>query len=138
MRAANLALMENLGVTELDDLLDSLYVKDRQFHEERIIHNHITYLDAFRIYLICGPLKNDVIDVNKCLLKYIKEYLDLLKNDGQFYSANSEVLFDELSICIDAIEKKEYNDTTTIISRGYYRDTFATIPNNFNKTLLTV
>lgn len=138
LSSANLALMENLGFTELDDLLDSLYVKDRQFHEERIIHNHITYLDAFRIYLICGPLKNDVINVNKCLLNYIKEYLDLLKNDGQFYSTNSEVLFDELSICIDAIEKKEYNDRTTIISRDYYRDTFATITNDSKEILLTV
>lgn len=135
LKSANFALIQNLGFTELEDLLDSLYVKDRQFHEERIIHNHITYLDAFRIYLINEPLKNDVIDVNKCLLKYIKEYLELLKNEGQFYSENSEVLFNELSVCVDAIEKKGYNDIKTIISRGYYRDTFATTSNKFNENL---
>lgn len=125
LKKVNLELMKHLGYNDQEDLLDTQYVKNNSFHEERIIHNHITYLDAFRQFLITGPLKDDVINVNTCLIKYIKNYLELLKtSEDQFYSQNSEALYDELYTCIGEIEKKQYLDTDTIISRTYYMEAF--------------
>lgn len=123
LKKVNNNILEYLGYTEYEELLDSYYVKDRSFHEERIIHNHITYLDSFRLFLINGSLKNDVVNVNKIIIKFIEEYLNLLKYENDsFYSANSEKLYEELMACINKIIDKEYNDRTIVISRTYYRD----------------
>lgn len=127
LQEVNSLLTKHLGYEKSEDLLDTHYVKYNRFHEERIIHNHITYLDAFRLYLINGPLNKDIQNINKCLITHIKDYLDLLKTDEIFYSGNSETLFEELSICINAIEEKEYNDTDIIISRTYYKEHFESV-----------
>ncbi len=125
LHEVNKMLMDDLGYDKMEDILESQYVKYAQFHEERIIHNHITYLDAYRLYLLSNPLKDDVIGVNKCLIGHIKDYLDFLKNNNEFYSQNSESLYKELSTCIKEIEKKEYNDTEIKISRTYYQENFS-------------
>lgn len=125
LHSVNNELMQELGFDELEELLDTHYVKDKKFHEERIIHNHITYLDSFRLYLINGPLQRNIEDINRRLIQYISTYLDLLKYDGEhFYSSNSQTLYYELSYCINAIIEKDYQDTDIIISRTYYRDNF--------------
>lgn len=58
LRKMNEMIMSENGFDTYEDMLDSCYIKGHQFHEERMIHNHISYLDAFRIYLIRKPLYN--------------------------------------------------------------------------------
>ncbi len=122
LRDFNRLLLNNIGGNDYNDLLQSEYVIDEKFHEERIIHNHISYLDAYRLYLINGPLKNDITNINKLLIDFIEKYLELLKdNDKVFYSNNSEKLYKELKCCIKVIsEIHEYNDKNTVISREHY------------------
>lgn len=123
------ALLDSLGYEEHSRLLNSEYVRDNKFHEERIIHSHISYLDAYRLYLINGPLQGDIININKILVGYIERYLNLLiydRDQNVFYSDNSELLFNELTACINYIVKAEnYKDTTTRIARDYYRSVIA-------------
>ena len=123
LKMVNSKLLEYFDFEDYSEIInDNLYVKDKKFHEERIIHNHISYLDAFRLYLINDPLKTKVAEVNKILLGYINEYLELLKyEENIFYSKNSELLYSELKACIKAILDSCYEDTQTIISRDYYR-----------------
>lgn len=123
-------LLDTLGYAEHIELLNSDYVTDHKFHEERIIHNHISYLDAFRLYLINGPLQRDTVSVNQILVGYISKYLNLLiydKNAQAFYSDNSKLLYEELNKCIDYIVQRNYNDTATRIARDYYRTVISTI-----------
>lgn len=121
LKKMNEMIMFENGFDAYGDMLDSCYIKGHQFHEERIIHNHISYLDAFRIYLIRKPLYNKVADINKILCTFIKQYIDLLEYEkGLFYSMNSEMLHYELSECINCIKNNDYNDRDTIISRDYY------------------
>lgn len=120
----NQELLKKIGGKSYHDLIMSEYVKDGKLHEERIIHNHISYLDAFRLYLINGPLYEDTKYVNEKLIGYISNYLSLLKDkNGTFYSNNSERLFSELSGCIKIIKNiYGYDDRNTIISREYYEE----------------
>lgn len=121
LHQVNMELIKNGCLNQYDDLLYTQYVIDGQFHEERIIHNHITYLDAFRLYLIQGMLNDDIRKVNEKIIGFIEQYLELLKYDGKtFYSSNSEKLFNELTVCIKMIKDKSYNDTEIVISRTYY------------------
>lgn len=115
-------------------------------HSERIIHSHIQYLDAFRLYLINGSFKDRVKEINKILVKYIKDYLLLMKpcydcqketcydcvrttyklgtNKGVVsghFSDNNSLLYKELISCIKIIESNNYNDSETEISRDYFR-----------------
>lgn len=121
LHQVNLEIIKNTNLSRYTDLIYTQYVIDGQFHEERIIHNHITYLDAFRLYLIQGVLNKDVVYINRTMIRYIEKYLEMLKFDGKsFYSANSEKLFCELSDCINVIKSKDYNDNEVVISRTYY------------------
>lgn len=143
LKLVNSKIMESSGFSNYSDIItNGIFVKDKKFHEERIIHNHISYLDAYRLYLINGPLKTNVQIVNKILIKYIKDYLNLLMYDENvFYSENSQKLYKQLNACIQVISKKRYNDKTVVISRDYYnnnikktRKNFLAIPkNNFVK-----
>ena len=123
LKLVNSKLLEYLELEDYADIIDEqIYVKDKKFHEERIIHNHISYLDAFRLYLINGPLKEKVCDINKIIIGYIKEYLELLKyEENLFYSENSERLYKELTGCIKAITTNDYIDTEIVISRDYFK-----------------
>lgn len=122
LKKMNEMIMSENGFDTYEDMLDSCYVKGHQFHEERIIHNHISYLDAFRIYLVRKSLCEHVSEINKKLCLFIRQYIDLLQyEDNLFYSTNSEILYDELNECIKYIENNQYNDTSTIISRDFYK-----------------
>lgn len=121
LKKMNEMIMVENGFDTYEDILDSCYIKGHQFHEERIIHNHISYLDAFRIYLIRKHFFHKVEEINKILCSFIKKYVELLKYENDlFYSANSKLLYKELNACISYIEKRQYNDRKTIISRDYY------------------
>lgn len=102
------------------------YFHNNLFHEERIIHNHISYIDAFRRYIINEEQYKDISkDLNKKLINLIKPYLNLLvykTKDKQkyFYSHTSENIYTKLGECIEKIEKSNYADITTEISLDYY------------------
>jgi energy-coupling factor transporter ATP-binding protein EcfA2 len=115
-------------------------------HGERIIHQHIEYLEAYRIYLINGPFKDNIARINERMLNMICKYLELMKpckenclkvkcfddcacsaraekKDGSIsghFSRNSVKLYDELMACVQLIENKNYDDNTTEITRSYY------------------
>lgn len=48
----NKAVLDKLGVKVYSDIISSQYYYESQFHEERIILNHIQYLNAYRSYLL--------------------------------------------------------------------------------------
>jgi len=101
-------------------LYSTKYVFDKTLHEERIIHHHISYIDAYRMYLINGKFYNDdhTKAINKKLIKFIEDYLGLLKfSNNIFYSPNSEHLDKDLRDCIEIIRNKDYLDRDTVIQR---------------------
>lgn len=112
------------------EIVNSSFYFEQKFHEERIIHNHISYLEAYRHYILSCAIENSrKNEINKFLLEIIKKYLNLLKYDPNegiplnrdlFYSDNSKLLFNELNVCIEKIEKHP-NETHSIeITRSFY------------------
>lgn len=74
--------MEIKDANHYDDILDSPYYYERQFHEERIIHNHISYLEAYRNFVFDLSLSDKILlDINEFLLSMMQKYLELLKYD---------------------------------------------------------
>lgn len=116
------------------EVVNSYFYFEHQFHEERIIHNHISYLEAYRHYVLNLQLDTQTKScVNKFLLGIIKKYLGLLMYDPNagvpiirdlFYSENSKQLFNELSVCIEKIEKSPDRMQTIEITRNYYNRNF--------------
>lgn len=116
-------------------------------HGERIIHNHIQYLDAYRLFLINGQFKNNVQPINRTLIYWISRYLDLMKPcekcslpsckdcelstyhksygegvvSGHF-SENNRNLYFELIECVKQIEQSNFTDTSIKVSREYYNE----------------
>lgn len=126
----NRVVLQVLKKGKYNDILESPYYFEKQFHEERIIHHHISYLEAYRRYLLKvmaeGPTK---IEANQFIISMIKKYLDLLKynpNDGfkgyrdLFYTPNSCSLYNELSVCIEHIEQNGIEAANIEITREYY------------------
>lgn len=112
------------------EILESPYYYEKKFHEERIVHNHVSYLEAYRSYIL-GVLNGDSVsgEVNHILLTQMKNYLGLLKynpDDGikpyrdLFYSSNSKQLFNELNVCIEYIEDNPALMRDIEITRDYY------------------
>lgn len=60
LKVYNKCVMEIKDANHYDDILDSPYYYERQFHEERIIHNHISYLEAYRNFVL----------IYSCQIKY--------------------------------------------------------------------
>jgi len=126
----NRNVMTARNVAHYEDLLDSPYYYERQFHEERIIHNQISYLEAYRTYLFTLNIeKNRLYEINRFLLLMIQKYLDLLKYDlnngvkqyrDEFLSNNSKNLYNELNVCIEEIVKSEELEDRIMITRDYY------------------
>ena len=126
----NRKVMMTRGVRHYEDILDSSYYYERQFHEERIIHNQITYLEAYRNYIIHGAkVQSRLTEINDYLLTMIQKYLDLLKYDKNkgikkyrdtFYTINSENLYNELSVCIEEARNSGNPQSNIEISREYY------------------
>ena len=131
LESYNRKVMRIRGEVHYDNIIDTDYYYERQFHEERIIHNHISYLEAYRNFIIKTNIsENKLLEANKFLLDRIKMYLDLLKYDknngikkyrGLFYSNNSKNLFNQLNVCIEEIEKNPHIRNNMAVTRDYYR-----------------
>lgn len=95
-------------------------------HAERLLHQHIQYIDAYRLTLIKGTMKDNVKDINKRLLKLIDEYLELMNpehgKNGYFYSDNNYNLYYQLKACSDLLKDKDYDSNSIEINRKYCID----------------
>lgn len=93
------------------------------FHGERIIHTHIRYIDAFRLYLLSLDefIYEDKIHLNYILINYIREYIDIGKQYPNVLSEVSESteeqkgLFEKFLDKINIIDQKGYTDFNTQI-----------------------
>lgn len=113
-----------------DDIPESPYYYEKQFHEERIIHNQISYLEAYRNFIFEMIMtETRLAEANTFLLSMIQKYLDLLKYDrnrgikknrGLFFSINSKNLYNELSVCIEEIRKSPEIRNGISVTRDYY------------------
>jgi len=95
---------------------------DYFMHEERIIHHHIAYLEAYRVYQVsykCKPYHPKFNDFNDFMLKTIRNYLEILNKSKDYYSENSKSLYFELTECVQVLERKP-SDTSIRITRDYY------------------
>lgn len=134
LKVYNKCVMEIKDANHYDDILDSPYYYERQFHEERIIHNHISYLEAYRNFVFDLFLSDKILlDINEFLLSMMQKYLELLKYDrnkgynkhrGLFFSINSEMLYNELSVCIEKIKENQELKNGITVTREYYRKNY--------------
>lgn len=86
-----------------------------QLHEERIIFNHISYLELFRRSKITGEMNENKIAINKLIVDKIIEYLELYYT----YIANIDPQRKEVAKTLmdkaEAIKKTEYKDNMIMI-----------------------
>lgn len=130
----NRNIMEKKDVEKYEDVLDSPYYYKQKFHEERIIHGHISYLEAYRSWLFkLNMAEERLVEANTFLLDVIQKYLNLLKYDrnngckkyrGIFITTNSKNLYNELSVCIEEIKNTPVLRNGIAITRDYYRTHF--------------
>lgn len=130
----NWEVLKSRNQSHYEAIVESPYYYEAQFHEERVIHNHISYLEAYRNYL--RSTNNESVNMwkmNSFLIGMIKKYLNLLKynlNTGireyrnLFYSENSKKLYNELMVCIEEIEASHILDNQIEITRKYYISNF--------------
>ena len=100
----------------------------RVFHGERIIHTHIRYIDAFRLYLL--SLTNneisydDKIYINKTIIGYILDYMNIGKqypnilsevSEGKEADETQKGLFAKFLVKIEIIVNSQYTDFKTKI-----------------------
>ena len=127
----NRKVLKITGKAHYDKIIDNEYYWEGRFHEERIIHNHISYLEAYRYFVFKTNIsENKLSEANTFLLTMMKMYLDLLKYDkndgiktyrGLFYSNNSRELFNQLNVCIEEIEKRPQIRNNIAVTRDYFR-----------------
>ncbi|MCM1438723.1 MAG: hypothetical protein NC131_05865 [Roseburia sp.] len=79
-------------------------------HPERILHSHISYIDAYRLYAINYVIKEEnniekVHDFNSRLLDLIQLYvnlgLELIKNNGDYFSEFTKKYLERVKANID-------------------------------------
>lgn len=95
------------------------HTNKRQLYEERIIFNHIAYLEGFRRYALKkrGESKKRKININKIMVKSIKNYLSLYFNYICTYDPQRKEVAEDLKGYADTIETSNYEDFETCISR---------------------
>lgn len=130
----NMEVLQILGKTKYEEIVGTPYFYERQFHEERIIHSHISYLESYREYI--NEITNDFSiskKANEYIISIIKNYLELLKYDKNggiklfrdtYYSPNSKKLYNELSVCIERIDYRKESFKRIEITRKYYKENF--------------
>lgn len=118
LKKYNDKILNFYGVELYSEIIDKPFIYDGMFHEERIIHNHISYIESYRWYLINNIFIKDheIVAVNKKIISRIEDYLELLiyKKDEErkyFYSDLSEDLYDKFLNKIKKIKEKDYNDS---------------------------
>lgn len=91
------------------------------FHGERIIHTHISYLDAFRLYLLSLSefVYEEKVQINYLLVDYILQYIDIGRrypnilsevSEGTINKKDQKGLFDKFLNRIKVIDQSGYSD----------------------------
>ena len=117
-------------------IISSQYNYTGVFHEERLVHNHISYLNAYRNYIIAKSDANtnsELVEINDYLISYIKKYLDLLHTPdfmprgyrGVFFSERSKKLYNTLMVCIEKFEDNDTKDWAIEFTSAYYNNHYA-------------
>lgn len=130
----NKIVMKENGASHYSEILESSYYYEGQFHEERIIHNHISYMEAYRKYVLENEKISEHrrIEANDFILDSIEKYLAMLKYNpdngikpyrNMFYTENSSNLYNQLMVCIEEIRDKKRYDIS--ITRDYYNANFS-------------
>lgn len=90
----------------------------KQFHGEKIIHTHISYLDAYRLYL----LNTDTVEekdkplINQIIVDFIKDYIDIIDTKKVIFSDSTLLMVEKYQKAIVKIEGSNYADMRTAIS----------------------
>lgn len=126
----NRKVLKSRNQSHYRSVVESPYYYEAQFHEERIIHNHISYLEAYRNYIRrTNEESANMWNMNTFLIGMIKQYLNLLKYDlntgireyrDLFYSVNSQKLYNELMVCVEEVEISPILNNGIEITRTYY------------------
>lgn len=95
---------------DLSNYMSSHYVYNQcQSHIERILNYHISYIDAYRLYIIENGTDKDKSDICKRLFDAIKNYVSLMDyyiSKGLISDHSKHDLFEKkYSVQIDKIEK---------------------------------
>ncbi len=132
----NLTVLRREGENHYEKIRAKHYNYSGIFHEERLIHNHISYLNAYRNYVISKAKdlsSPELHEMSDFIISYIKQYLNLLHTDDLkakvyrevFISDRSRSLFNSLMVCIEKFEylqKQGRSDWRIDFTREYYRD----------------
>lgn len=90
----------------------------KQFHGEKIIHTHISYLDAYRLYLLNTNQveEKDKPLVNQIIIDFIKDYIDIIDTKKVIFSDPTLSMVEKYQKAIEKIEKSNYTDKHTAVS----------------------
>ncbi len=83
-----------------ENYLESAFVysnnRTKVLHGEGIIHTHIRYIDHYRLFVLKDkPQTKENDEINKILLDFIKEYINIGKNNPNITTSTSKILFSE-------------------------------------------
>ena len=113
--------INKLGYTK-NALINSAYVYfDEQrdfslFHFERIIHQHISYIDSYRRYLINKSDIRSLAKINEIIINIIVKYINLLSS-MKYKTQISIDLIEKLNVCVEYIKiDTNYNNKNIPIS----------------------
>ena len=105
----------------IQDYIESpfVYSNANVLHSERILHTHIRYIDQYRLFILNNKCNYDITTkkkINKILVNYIKEYINI----GNLYPnitthKSTDILFPAFLEKINIIEDSEYTDFNTKI-----------------------
>lgn len=91
---------------------------NKQLHEERLVFNHIAYLEVYRRYAIkIRKTNQDKININKILVESIELYLELYFKYINNIDSQRLDIAKALKSKIETIKLSEYSDLDTKIVR---------------------
>jgi len=97
----------------------------KQFHGERLVFNHIGYINIYRQYLLTLNVDMDTKTVwNKILVSFISDYLQIYENDVCSKSYLNTEVAKSLRTQVNKIVDSNYADFTTLIETEDYNQKF--------------
>lgn len=131
LKKADAFICENKGWTLNQLYTSNLVFKDpergtKQFHGERLVFNHIGYINIYRQYLLSlrGVDVNVKIAWNRILVDFISDYLKIYETDGCSKSTLNIEVAKGLRRQIKRIVDSNYADFDTMIETEAYNRKF--------------
>ncbi len=121
-------IMKKKNFTSFQQYCHSKYVFRKEdgndiVHKEKLIFNHIGYINSFRLYLLSKKNidQEEKCLINKILVQYIDKYLSLGEDDALSSTQSvSKEVYESLRKQIKYIKESNYNDFETKIETIYY------------------